>query len=164
MIKSIRVLQNLNLWDMVKITNPRADSVVTGRVVKIFQANLPKDPKEVKRFFEVDEHSKAWRFFNLPFKMDYIVVEKDSGGYYSFPRNPLMIINWDIRLRKLGRAPVSLVKLETRLKGVIKPGHLAVKLHPALYNRLGYPTTIAGLKPDLDQRVSLKHVVLWPPC
>lgn len=102
MIKSIETLQRLYLRDRVEIKNPRGNNpLIEGTVVKIFPANLPKDPEEVKRFFETDESSKVWRFASSPFTMDYIVVEKDSGGYFSFPRNPLMVIRWDVRLRKL---------------------------------------------------------------
>lgn len=98
MISSIRNLQLLRVGDAVKLSIPREHEVYGGHIVKIFPANRSKSFEEVERFFGQMLHGSNLTPLCEPTPVDYLVMDYGNEKYYCFPRNPLMVINYDVRV------------------------------------------------------------------
>lgn len=105
MINDIDTLFKLTIRDLVEVYSSSKNKHYEGPVVRIFRANLPRDPAEVKKYYQMDSSHEAWPHVSTPSKNDVLVIEYERGRYLVLDKHPATILCYGIRVKKIGRVP-----------------------------------------------------------
>lgn len=80
------LIDSLKLYERVELYDVRLKRSIIGNVCFIFRSNIERDHEDVKKYFQGIELTKWYASICKPGRRDWIVIRKDDGNYFTFPR------------------------------------------------------------------------------